>query len=91
MIFVTLALSLYQQSPSMRSIEHGMTQAEPGEPRLELKQPGFCKKVVWPEDCAAAGQSGAVRYLDWRYGIDTCLVAGPGRDSRVMFYDMGDA
>ncbi len=48
MIFVTLALSLYQQSRVMRGIEQGMTQAElvaePGEPRLELKQPGFCKK-----------------------------------------------
>lgn len=47
LILVTLALSLYQQSREMRSIEQGRTQAEviaePGEPRLELVEPGFCR------------------------------------------------
>ena len=95
LIFVTLALSLYQQSRVMRSIEQGMTQAEVvaelGEPRLELVELGFCRDNVWLGDCEAARQSGAVRYLVWKYGIDTWFVVGLDGDSRVVFYDMGDA
>jgi len=94
-VFASLALSLLHQSQVKGSIENGMTRAEVvrelGEPRLELKELGFCSNGAWLGDCAAARQSGAVVYLLWKYGIDTYFVIGLDRESRVVFHDMGDA
>ena len=94
-VLVVLALSLYQQARIMHSIQPGMTQvevvAELGEPRLERYELGLCNDHVWLGDCKAAQQSGAVRYLIWKYGVDTYFVVGFDSDSRVVFRDMGDA
>lgn len=95
LIVSVLVFSLGQQSLIKRSIENGMSRAEvieePGEPRLELEEPGFCKDDSWPGDCEAARQSGAVRYLLWKFGIDTYFVIGLDKDSRVVFHARGDA
>lgn len=95
LIFTVLVFSLGRQELLKRSIERGMTRAEVvaelGKPRLELEELGFCSNGSWLGDCEAARQSGAVRYLVWKYGIDTYFVVGLDKDARVVFHDMGDA
>lgn len=95
LVLAALVFSLGQQWLIKRSVETGMTRAEVieklGEPRLELEELGICTSGTWLGDCEAAGQSGAVRFLIWKYGIDTYFVIGLDADSRVVFHDMGDA
>lgn len=95
LIFIVLAWSLIQESLILHSIQPGMTQAEVvaelGEPRLERYELGLCHDHTWLGDCKAAQLSGAVRYLIWKYGVDTYLVVGFDSDSRVVFRDIGDA
>ena len=95
LMVVVVGYSLFQQSRMMDSIETGMPRAGVvaalGEPRLELEELGFCEHDDWLGDCEAARQSGAMRYLVWKYGIDTYLVVGLDKDGRVVFYDIGDA
>ena len=95
LILVMLVLSFYRQHRIMQFIEPGMTRAEIvdelGEPRLVLEELGICLNDTWLGDCEAARLSGAVRYLVWKYGIDTYLVVGIDGDSRVVFHDIGDA
>lgn len=95
LILVMLVLSFYGQYRVMQFIEPGMMQAEVvaglGEPGMVLEELGICLNGSWLGDCEAALQSGAIRYLVWKYGIDTCLVVGIDGESRVVFHDIGDA
>lgn len=95
LILVMLVLSFYGQYRIMQFIEPGMMQAEVvaglGEPGMVLEELGICLNGSWLGDCEAALQSGAIRYLVWKYGIDTCLVVGIDGESRVVFHDIGDA
>ena len=95
LMLVMLVLSFYRQYRIMQFIEPGMMQAEVvaelGEPGMVLEEPGICLNGSWLGDCETALQSGAIRYLVWKYGIDTCLVVGIDGESRVVFHDIGEA
>ena len=88
LVLVMLVLSFYRQYRIMQFIEPGMMQDEVV---AELGEPGICLNGSWLGDCEAALQSGAIRYLVWKYGIDTYLVVGIDGESRVVFHDIGEA
>ncbi len=55
-------------------------------PNYESVKPDFCQF----SDCSSLIHSGSSKYLIWMYGIDTTLIVGLDKYSKVIFYSVGD-
>ena len=94
LIIGSIVISLAYQSIQQARIDIGMPMIEVveilGEPRLQVEELDMCKNGAWYGDCEGALSSGSVRYLIWKYGVDSYYVVGLNKASKVAFRGAGD-